>query len=58
MVLVIRIVLQLLVFFLVREGGGGGAVAQSVERSTPDEEVPGLIPTVAARSLLVGSVSV
>ena len=38
--------------------GGGRAVAQSVERATPDEEVPGLIPTVAARSLLVGSVSV
>ena len=36
----------------------GGAVAQSVERATPDEEVPGLIPGVAARSLLVGSVSV
>ena len=30
----------------------GGAVAQSVE------EVPGSIPAVAARSLLVGSVSV
>ena len=25
-------------------GGGGGAVAQSVERATPGEEVPGLIP--------------
>ena len=36
----------------------GGAVAQSVERATPVEEVPGLIPAVAARSLLVGSVSV
>ena len=36
----------------------GGAVAQSVERATPSEEVPGSIPTVAARSLLVGSVSV
>ena len=35
-----------------------GAVAQSVERTTPGEEVPGLIPAVAARSLLVGSVSV
>ena len=41
------------------EGGwGGGAVAQSVEDATPDEEVPGSIPAVAARSLLVGSVSV
>ena len=35
-----------------------GAVAQSVERATPDQEVPGSIPDVAARSLLVGSVSV
>ena len=33
-------------------------VAQSVERATPDEEVLGSIPTVAARFLLVGSVSV
>ena len=32
--------------------------AQSVERATPGEEVPGSIPAVAARSLLVGSVSV
>ena len=36
----------------------GGAVAQSVERVTPAEEVPGSIPAVAAHSLLVGSVSV
>ena len=35
-----------------------GAVAQSVERATPGEEVPGSIPAVAVRSLLVGSVSV
>ena len=35
-----------------------GAVAQSVERATPGEEVPGSIPPVAARSLLAGSVSV
>ena len=35
-----------------------GAVAQSVERTTPGEEVPGWISAVAARSLLVGSVSV
>ena len=34
------------------------AVAQSVERATPGEEVPVSIPAVAARSLLVGSVSV
>ena len=39
-------------------GGGGGGVAQSVERATPGEKVPGSIPAVAARSLLVGSVSV
>ena len=32
--------------------------AQSVERATPGEEVPGSIPAMAARSLLVGSVSV
>ena len=37
---------------------GGGAVAQSVERAAPGEGVPGSIPAVAARSLLVGSVSV
>ena len=35
-----------------------GAVAQSVKRTAPGEEVPGSIPAVAARSLLVGSVSV
>ena len=34
------------------------SAAQSVERATPDEEVVGSITTVAARSLLVGSVSV
>ena len=39
-------------------GGGGGAEAQSVERATLGEEVPGSIPAVAARSLQVGSVSV
>ena len=38
-----------------KQGGRGSSV---VERATPDEEVPGLIPAVAARSLLVGSVSV
>ena len=31
-------------------GGGGGAVAQSVERATPDEEIPGSIAAVATRS--------
>ena len=43
------------------EGGGGErekAVAQSVERATSGEEVPGSIPAVTASSLLVGSVSV
>ena len=39
-------------------GGGGGAVAQSVERATPGEDVPGSIPAVAAHSLPVESVSV
>ena len=34
----------------------GGAVAQSVERSTPCEEVPGSIPAVALRFILVESV--
>ena len=36
----------------------GGAVAQTIECATPGEEVLSLIPAVAARSLLVGSVSV
>ena len=36
----------------------GSAAAQSKERETPGEEVPSSIPTVDARSLLVGSVSV
>ena len=31
-----------------------GTVAQSVERATPGQEVPGSIPAVAASSLLVG----
>ena len=47
----------LLLLLLLLGGGGGGTVAQSVERVTC-EEVPGSIPAVAARSLLVGSVSV
>ena len=34
----------------------GDAVAQSIERATPAEEVLGSIGAVAARSLLVGSV--
>ena len=36
----------------------GTPVAQSVERATPGEEVPGSICDVATRSLPVGSVSV
>ena len=36
----------------------GGAVAQSVEHTTPGEDVSGSIPAVATRSLLIGSVSV
>ena len=36
----------------------GGAVAQSVEQTTPGEEVPGSITAVVDRSLLLGSVSV
>ena len=39
-------------------GGGGGVEAQSLERANPNEEVPGSILAVVARSLLVGSVSV
>ena len=40
------------------KGRGGGAVAQSVERVTPVEEVVALIQGVATHSPLVGSVSV
>ena len=42
------------IFFL---NQNGGVVGQSVECATPGEEVLGLITAVAARSLLVGSVS-
>ena len=46
-------------YVLKKDGGeGGGAVAQSVERATLGGEIPGSILVVAARSLLVGSVSV
>ena len=38
--------------------GGGGRGSSAVKRATPGEEDPGSIPAVAARSLLVGSVSV
>ena len=44
------------IFIPLQLGGGGGVLAQSVGSATPCEEVPGSIPTVAARSLLVGSV--
>ena len=36
----------------------GGRGSSAVERETPGEEDPGSIPAAAARSLLVGSVSV
>ena len=39
-------------------GGGGGALAQSVKRATPGAEVLGSLPAVAARSILIGSMSV
>ena len=45
-------------FFFVFFLGGGGALAQSVERRTLGEKILGSIPAVAARSLVVGSVSV
>ena len=35
-----------------------GESAQTIESATPAEEVSGSIPPVAARSILVGSVSV
>ena len=38
-------------------GGGGGGVAQSVERATPGEEVPGSIPD-CGRPLPTGWVGV
>ena len=40
--------------FICRYGG----VAQSVERATHGKDVPGSIPAVAARALLVRSVSI
>ena len=46
------------VFFILSISLIGGAVAQSIERATPGEEVLGSIPAVAARSVLVGSLSV
>ena len=49
---------RLVIHSNIQRGGGGGAVAQSAERATHGQEVPGSIPAVAARSLLVGSVSV
>ena len=46
------------IYITITGGGGGGEVAQSVEHSTPGDEVLGPTPVVAARSLLVGSLSV
>ena len=46
---------MILLFY--RGWGGGGARARLIKRATPGEEVVGLIPSVAARSILVGSVS-
>ena len=42
----------------IQGGGGGGGGSSAVKPATPGEEVPGSIPAVAARPLLVGSVSV
>ena len=39
-------------------GGGGGAIAQSVERAAPGEEVPGSISALAVPSPLYELVSV
>ena len=47
-----------LVVFFCKGGGGGERVAQLVERTTPGVEVLGSISAVAARFLLVGSMSV
>ena len=44
-------------FTLQTDAKDGGMVDQSVERSVPGEEVVGSITAVAARSLLVGSIS-
>ena len=44
--------------FILLFEGGRGAVAQSMERMTPGEEVSGSILAVAACFLLVGSVLV
>ena len=52
------LLLQNLFFPLLRLSSLGGVVAQLVELVTPIEEVSGSIPTVTARSLLVGLVSV
>ena len=40
------------------EEGGEKAIAQSVKHATPNQQVVGSIPAPAARSLLVGSVSI
>ena len=55
--LVVIVICVIQVLSLVTNGKGG-AIAQSMERATPGEEVPSSIPAVAACSPLVGSVSV
>ena len=40
------------------EEGGEKAIAQSVKHATPDQQVVGSIPALAACYLLVGSVSI
>ena len=40
--------------YVFRGMGGGGGVAQAVERTTPGQEVPGLIPAVAAAPYWLG----
>ena len=55
----VRIHCKLTAWLETIEGEGrGGGIAQSGEGATPGEEVPGSIPAMATRSLLVGSVSV
>ena len=52
---VIRLHNPVLIDVLIAQIYGGGAVAQSVERASPGEEVPGWNTAVLAHSLLVGS---
>ena len=57
LVLIVFLFVSILILIIVLLDEAG-AVAQSVERRTPGEEVLGSILSVAARSLLVVSVSV